>query len=115
MYLSGLPERSIPSNSNFLTFLNWIKKFYIIRKLFVLLRYIYLFILTTFYVYKNIITKFEIIAKKQPTRPVIGPAEPADGLLVRGLLGTHGRGSFCSWPMAHGPWCMRYRIECVRI
>jgi hypothetical protein len=25
------------------------------------------------------------------------------------------RTPFCSWPMAHGPWCMRYRIECVRI
>jgi hypothetical protein len=47
----------------FLYFLNWIKKFYIIRKLFVSLRYIYLFILTTFYVCKNIITKFEIIEK----------------------------------------------------
>jgi hypothetical protein len=64
MYLSGLPERSIPSNSNFLIFFKLNKKNYIIRKLFVLLRYIYLFILTTFYVYKNIITKFEIIAKK---------------------------------------------------
>jgi hypothetical protein len=64
MYLWGLPERSIPSNSNFLTFFKFNKKIYIIRKLFVLLRYIYLFILTIFYVYKNIITKFEIIAKK---------------------------------------------------
>jgi hypothetical protein len=92
MYLSGLPERSIPSNSNFLTFFKLNKKFYIIRKLFALLQYIYLFILTTFYVWKNIITKFEIIAKKQPTRPVNGPAEPADGLLVCGLLGRHRRG-----------------------